>query len=198
MSHMWAAALTLFLILDPFGNIPVYLSELKKVRPERQKRVVWRELLIALCLLLTFLWGGPAVLDVFGLSQEAVGLGGGIILFIIAMKMIFPGPPRHHADEDDDEPFIVPLAIPMMAGPSALATLLIMRRTMGSHMLELTAAVVLAWAMSALILSQSIRLYDLLGRRGLRATERLMGMLLITISVQMLIDGVRGAFFPGA
>ena len=187
---IYATALTLFLIMDPLGNIPIFLSVLNNVDAERRRYVLIRELLIALGLMLLFLFAGSTILHTLDLSTEAVAIGGGLVMLIIAIRMIFPSPGGVLGDEDNDsEPFIVPLAVPLIAGPSILATLiLITERNPQSNMKGLF-ALLLAWGVSAIILFFSTKLYKFLGKRGLKAIERLMGMILISISVQMLLNG---------
>jgi len=187
-----AAAVTLFLIMDPLGNIPIFLSVLGKVAPERRRRILLRELLIALLIMLIFLFLGPPLLHLLGLSREAVAIGGGLVLMIIAIRMIFPSRGGVMGDEEDDgEPLVVPLAVPLIAGPSVLATLVLLAETGPDRSLYWLLALFLAWLLSAAILMMSQQLYNLLGARGLKAIERLMGMILVSISVQMLLDGFR-------
>jgi len=187
------AATLLFLTMDPLGNIPIFLSVLDKVAPERRTRVVIRELFLALIILLLFLYFGSNILSAMHLSQESIQVAGGIILFLIALKMVFPVARSAQIEEEiHGEPLLVPLAIPMVAGPSAIATLLIISNDEPSRMLDWTIAVVIAWAASSMILLPANKLKKALGRRGLIATERLMGMLLVAISVQMLLDGIAG------
>ncbi|MEE4295213.1 MAG: YhgN family NAAT transporter [Wenzhouxiangella sp.] len=186
------AAILLFVIMDPLGNIPIFLAVLDKVPEQRRYRVLVRELLLALILLLLFLYVGKYVMAFLGLSEASVGVAGGIILFLIALKMIFPVPrsSRDEYDDDHDEPFLVPLAVPMIAGPSAMAILLLLATKEPGRLGIWTLAVLLAWAATALILLAAPLLKRVLGERGLIATERLMGMLLVAISVQMFLEGV--------
>ena len=141
-------------------------------------------------MLLLFLWGGSSVLDLMGLRQESISIAGAIILFLIAIRMIFPSPYGMIGDAPGGEPFIVPLAIPAVAGPSSLAIAMLMVHTDPSRMLDWTAALVGAWAVSAVLLMASPLLLKALGNRGLIAMERLMGMILVIIAVQMFFDGV--------
>ncbi len=191
--EIFATAVTLFLIMDPLGNIPIFLGILDKVPEERRKKVILRELFIALTIMILFLFVGSSILKVLGLTQEAVAIGGGLVLMIIAMRMIFP--PISGGvmgdDEIDGEPFIVPLAIPLMAGPSILATLILLVENNPTHIGYSLMSLLLAWGVSATILYFSPLLYKVLGKRGLKAIERLMGMILITISVQMLLTGFK-------
>ncbi|HBO12561.1 MAG TPA: Marc family transporter [Halieaceae bacterium] len=190
MDTAFSAFITLLLVMDPLGNVPIFLSVLKDVDPKRRQWVIFRELLVALGVLLLFLWGGSSVLDLMGLRQESISIAGAIILFLIAIRMIFPSPYGMIGDAPGGEPFIVPLAIPAVAGPSSLAIAMLMVHTDPSRMLDWTAALVGAWAVSAVLLMASPLLLKALGNRGLIAMERLMGMILVIIAVQMFFDGV--------
>jgi len=185
-----AAATLLFLVLDPLGNVPLFLSVLKEVPEERRRWVLRRELLIAYGVLLLFLAIGPYVLSFLQLSKEAISIGGGIVLFLIALKMIFPTEHSLLGPGHKGEPLVVPLAIPLIAGPSSLAIVMLMREQSNGDLFSMWLAVTLAWGVSAPILLASKRLLRLLGERGLTAIERLMGMVLIIMSVQMLLEGV--------
>jgi MarC family membrane protein len=184
-----SAAFLLFLILDPLGNIPIVLSLLKPLAPKRRRLVLVRELLIALAVLMAFLWGGIHVLEAMHLRQESVSIAGGIVLFLIGIKMIFPGPGGMFG-EAEAEPFIVPMAIPMIAGPSAMASVMLLGSQQPDRMGDWSLALALAWGATAVILFSATYLYKALGQAFLVAIERLMGMLLVAISVQMLMDGV--------
>ncbi len=185
-----SAALLLFLILDPLGNIPVFLSLLKPLPPKRQRVVLIRELLIALAVLFIFLWAGKYVLQAMHLRQESVSIAGGIVLFLIGLKMIFPSPEGMFGETPGGEPFIVPMAIPLVAGPSGMAAVMLFSTQYPDRMLDWSLALFVAWFATALILLSATSLYKLLGKPVLIAVERLMGMLLVAISVQMLLDGV--------
>ena len=185
-----SAALLLFLILDPLGNVPVFLSVLRPLPPHRQRPVLVRELLIALVVLMAFLWGGKYALELMHLRQESVAIAGGIVLFLIGLRMIFPRPEGLLGELPEGEPFIVPLAIPLIAGPSGMAAVMLMGSNEPGRLGEWSLALLLAWAATAAILLAAPLLYRLLGRRALAAVERLMGMLLVAISVQMLLDGL--------
>ncbi len=186
----FAAAVTLFLIMDPLGNMPVFISILKHLPPKRRRLILIRELCLALIIMLVFLFGGDTVLHFMGLKQESVSIAGGIILFLIAIKMIFPSPGGLTGLAVGEEPFLVPMAIPLMAGPSILASLILMSNQVPNQLGLLTLALVGAWAVNAAILLCSEVLMKVLGERGLTAMERLMGMILVMISVQMLLDGI--------
>jgi len=185
-----SAALLLFLILDPLGNIPVFLSLLRKLPPHRQRIVLARELLIALGVLMAFLWGGKYALEVMHLRQESVSIAGGIVLFLIGIRMIFPPPEGLMGEIPDGEPFIVPMAIPLVAGPSGMAAVMLMGSNDASRLSDWSLALLIAWAATAAILFSATLLYKWMGIRALTAIERLMGMLLVAISVQMFLDGL--------
>ncbi len=185
-----SAALLLFLILDPLGNVPVFLSVLRPLPPQRQRVVLVRELLIALAVLMLFLWCGKFALELMHLRQESVSIAGGIVLFLIGIRMVFPRPEGLMGEIPDGEPFIVPLAIPLIAGPSGMAAVMLLGSKEPERLGEWSLALLVAWAATAAILLASPLLYRLLGRRALAAIERLMGMLLVAISVQMLLDGL--------
>ncbi len=186
-----SAVVTLFLVMDPLGNIPLFLSVLKGVPAERRRLVVLRELALAFLVLVLFLFAGNALLRFLGLEQEAVSIAGGIVLFLIALRMIFPAEGAGQTEALEGEPFLVPLAIPLIAGPSALATLLLIQQTASFSTPTLLLALTLAWAITAVILLSSTFMYRVLGARGLIALERLMGMLLVMVAVQMLMNGVK-------
>lgn len=185
-----SAALLLFLVIDPLGNIPMFMTTLKKVEESRQRKVVVRELIIALFILVGFLFLGQYLLQLLHLSETALTTAGGIILLIIAIKMIFPSHNSSLQQDVEGEPFIVPLAIPYVAGPSAMATALLMMSREPERWLDWLLAVLIAWFASAIIIYFSSYFARFLGEKGLIAIERLMGMLLITVAVQMLLTGI--------
>ena len=188
--RLTSAVLTLFLVMDPLGNIPPFLSALKNVQPDRRRRILIREVLIAYVVLLVFLFLGKRVLALLSLQQETISIAGGIVLFLIALRMIFPQEGGLFGESLEGEPFIVPLAIPFVAGPSTLAVLLLLEQSDANVTWQLLLAVTIAWALTALILLSSTLLYRLLKQRGLIAMERLMGMLLVMLAVQMFMNGV--------
>lgn len=186
-----SAAILLFMILDPLGNVPLFLSLLKELPPARRRIVLARELLIALAVLVLFLVAGQYILALMHLRQESVSIAGGIILFLIGLKMIFPPPDGGiFGKSTGGEPFIVPMAIPGVAGPSAMAALLLLTNTQPGRMLEWGIALFIAWLLTSAILLSSTWLFRWLGESVLTAMERLMGMLLVAISVQMFLAGV--------
>jgi multiple antibiotic resistance protein len=176
--------------MDPLGNVANFISGLRGVPPERRMRVIARELLIALVILLLFLFFGPRLLALLHLTEEALSISGGIVLFLIALKMIFPTSAKD-SDEQTVEPFIVPLATPLIAGPSVLATLLVLVSSQPESLGRWAMALFLAWAITAAVLLLSPFLARILKERGSMAVERLMGMLLVMIAVQMFLNGLR-------
>jgi MarC family membrane protein len=185
-------ALTLFLIMDPFGNIPVFMPILEKVPPERRRRLLVRELLLALAIIVGFIFGGQYALSLLGLRQESVSIAGGIILFLIALRMVFPGRDGFAEVELEGEPLLVPLAVPLIAGPSLLAVLLLFATAEPQHLFRILAAAVIAWVATLIVLLSSTFLIRFLTRRGLIAVERLMGMILVAMAIQLFLDGVSG------
>ncbi len=191
-SHVNAlsAGILLFLIMDPLGNIPLFLSLLKNVAPKRRRWVLVRELLIALGVLFAFLLGGGFILRMLQLKQESVSIAGGLVLFLIGVRMIFPPKEGLFGDTGSGEPFIVPLAIPSVAGPSTMAALLLLTNQHPGRLGAWSLALFAAWLAVAVILLSSTYLYRWLGEQVLIALERLMGMLLVALSVQMFLGGV--------
>lgn len=185
-----SATILLILITDPVGNIPVFANALKPVAPERRARVILREVLIAFMLLLTFMFIGSGFLRVMNLSALSLQIGGGVILFLIALRMIFP-PPRLDSAEPVSEPLIVPLAIPAIAGPSALATVLLLVSQAPEKRLEWIAALCVTMSVSAIVLVLAERIQRLAGERFVVALERLMGLVLVAVSIEMLLRGIK-------
>lgn len=184
-------AITLLLVMDPFGNIPPFLSILSHVEPTRRREVLFREMLIALGILCIFLFFGKYLLDAMHISEPALTISGGFILFLIAIRMIFPFLGTVTPELAAEEPFIVPLAIPMVAGPSTMVTLILIASRPNSHRLFNFLALLAAWIISSFILILSERLALWLGDKVLKAIERFMGMILTTMAVQMLLDGIQ-------
>jgi MarC family membrane protein len=184
-----SAIVLLFLVIDPFGNVPFFVSALQQVDPSRRRRVIIRELLIAYAVMVVFLFFGEPLLRVLGISGPALTIAGGVILFLIALRMVFPIRGRSSQEDIEGEPFIVPLAIPYVAGPSVLAVeMLLMSDEPGQWPLWLT-AVTVAWAATAVIVLFGSQVAERLGLRGLIAIERLMGMILVAIAIQMFLTG---------
>lgn len=187
---IFSAAMLLFIVMDPFGNIPLFMTAMSHVKPERYRRVIVRELLIALGVLVAFLFLGRYLLRLLQIGETALTAAGGTVLLLIAIKMIFPRSGGLSEDTPDGEPFIVPLAIPYVAGPSAMASVLLIMTREPARWPEWLGAVVLAWLVSGAIICASGPLVRLLGKKALTAIERLMGMVLVAVAIQMLMSGV--------
>ena len=192
MGYTFASAtILLLLITDPFGNIPIFANALKNVAPQRRPLVILREVLIAFGLLLLFMFVGDAFLRVMNLSALALQIAGGVILFLIALRMIFPPPAVHDAQALQVEPLIVPLAIPALAGPSALATVLLLVSQAPERRWEWVAALTVTMAVCAVVLVLAERIQRVLGERFVAAVERLMGLILVAVAVEMLLRGIQ-------
>ena len=188
----FSAAVLLLLVIDPFGNVPIVVSALANVAPERRAKVILRECAAAYVILLAFMFGGQAFLRWLQLSEVSLAIAGGIILFLIALRMVFRHPEGVFGDPPGTEPFLVPLAIPSIAGPSALATVMLMVSRDPSQRLAWVVALTAAMAVATFVLLAAHRLQRVRGERGMIAVERLMGLVLTALAVQMLLDGVRG------
>ena len=186
-----SATILLILITDPIGNIPIFANALKHVSLQRRPWVILREVLIAFALLLTFMFVGDGFLRVMNLSELSLQIGGGVILFLIALRMIFPPPPAPEAVEAMREPLIVPLAIPAIAGPSALATVLLLVSQAPERRLEWIAALCVSMTVSAIVLVLAERIQRVAGDRFVVALERLMGLVLVAVSIEMMLRGVK-------
>ncbi|WP_428057607.1 MarC family protein [Candidatus Avelusimicrobium alvi] len=189
MDSFISSVITLALVMDGFGNIPLFIAALKKVAPERRKTVLLRELGIALLIMVAFLFLGKWFLQAFGIHEYSLSIAGGIILFIISVKLVFGGDEEPKNDPKEDEPFVVPLAIPLVAGPAALSMVMITAAQQSNKFITL-GAVVVASLINSVILMMSFPLSNLLGKRGLIAIERLTGMILILMSVDMVMGGI--------
>ena len=186
-----SATVILLLVMDPLGNIPLFVSLLKKVPPQRRNRVIVRECAIAFTLLLFFVFFGRWILVLLGLSDTSLNIAGGVILFLIALRLIFKHPEGvFGADDITAEPFIVPLAIPSIAGPSAIATVILLVSRAPDRIIDWILALLIASVVTLMLLLASGRIARLLGTRGLAAMDRLMGLLLTAIAVEMLLKGI--------
>jgi multiple antibiotic resistance protein len=189
MEFLLSAVITLFVVMDPFGNIPLFITALRKVAPERRKIVLIRELAIALAIMVTFMFVGRRIMAFMGIAEYSLSIAGGLVLIMISFKLVFGGSDDVKENNKDEEPFIVPLAIPLVAGPGALSVTLILAAQSHDKFLIL-AAVLIASALNFIILLLSFPISDLLGKRGLLAIERLTGMVLVLMSVNMIMGGV--------
>ena len=186
-----SAFVLLFLVLDPLGNLPVVASLLKQVDSARRARVVMRECFIAYLMLLAFMFGGRQFLDVMHLSEISLSIAGGVILFMIAIRMVFRPEESVFGESLEHEPFIVPLAIPLIAGPSALATVMLMVSREPAKLGIWVGAMTAAMAVSATLLVMGEKIEKWLGKRAMEAIERLMGLILTAIAVEMLLGGIK-------
>jgi len=189
-----AAIFLLIIIMDPIGNVPVFLSILKNIPLERRKKIIIRELIIAFAILLFFMFIGRYLLQLLQIEQSSLGIAGGIILFIIAIRMIFPGTKPMFTHNEEAEPLVVPLAIPMLAGPSAIAAVILLMAQEPGRWIEWIFVVFVASLISGIILISSEALGSKLGNRALIAIERLMGIFLIMVSVDFILDGIKQTF----
>lgn len=183
-------ALTLFLIMDPIGNINAFLSLVKEIPRPRQQFIVAREMLIVLALMIFFNFVGEGLLEVLEISQTTVNITSGILLFMIALYILFPSVTSPRANLPKGEPFIVPLAIPLLCGPALIATIMLFARA-EPYISTMIIAILAAWAAAAIILYFGPRIQKVLGNNGLVAAERLMGMVLIILAIQRFLEGVR-------
>ena len=187
-----SSVFTLTLVMDPLGNMPPFVTALKGVPEARRRAVVTRELFIALGIMVFFLFFGKSLMTFLALDIVSLSVGGGIVLFLIAIQMIFPNPHSSFAEGPGGEPFIVPLAIPLVAGPSTLTTILIFSMKDGGGWAGTLAVVIVSWLINVAVLAGlSDRISRFMGARGLLALEKLMGMILVTISVQMIMTGLK-------
>jgi len=191
-ADLFSASILLILVLDPFGNLPIVVSALARVPPERRVRVILRECLFAYLLLLVFMAGGRTFLTLLQLSEVSLTIAGGIILFLIALRMVFPTGEGVFGDTGSGhEPFLVPLAVPAIAGPSALATVMLMASRDPVHLWTWVLALTIGMAVTTAVLVAAPRLQAILGERAVVAFERLMGLVLTAVAVQMLLNGVQ-------
>jgi MarC family membrane protein len=186
-----SAVVILLLVMDPVGNIPLFVALLRPVEPARRTLVILRECAIAFLVLLVFIFFGNSILSLLGLSGSSLNIAGGLILFLIALRMIFRRPEGLFGDVISGEPFIVPLAIPSITGPTAIATVILMVSREPARMLEWVAAATLAMLITLSLLLFAERLSKLVGESGLLALERLMGLILTAIAVEMLLQGIQ-------
>ena len=188
--NLFSIAFSLFLLMDSIGNVPLYLSILKNFDPKRQRIIILREMIIALLIIIAFVFLGDKLMTFLQISDSTIQISGGIVLFLICLKMIFPSKddPQEHVSLDE-EPLVVPLAVPFVAGPAVLAAVMIYARQEMDYLMMIC-AIAIAWAASLIILLASSFLKNILGIRGLTAIERLMGLILILISVQMFLTGL--------
>lgn len=189
-----SAAVLLFLVMDPFGNAPVFISVLKDVPPGKKHQSIIRELLIALVVLILFLLIGPPLLSTLQISAPSLRIAGGIILFLIAIKMIFGSQEDLFGEKIASDPIIVPLAIPSLAGPSAIATVMLLTGQEPERWSEWLLALILSWLATSFILLLTAKFDRIIGEQGMNALQNLMGLILTALAVEMFLGGIRSAF----
>ncbi|CAL4324478.1 UPF0056 inner membrane protein YhgN [Buchnera aphidicola (Eriosoma lanigerum)] len=196
MNEIISTTILLTFIMDPIGNLPIFMSLLKNIEPKRRQLLLLREMIIALLIMLLFLFGGEKILLLLNLRTETVSISGGIILFLIAIKMIFPSEENIRTNKTiiNNEPFLVPLAIPLVAGPSSLATLILLSHQHPTQLLYLSSSLFIAWIITVTILLSSSFFLRIFGSKGIDTLERLMGLILIMLSTQMFLEGIRTWF----
>lgn len=193
--NLLSATFILFLVMNPLGNLPIFLATLKPIPEKRHKAIIIREVLIAMCVLIFFMFCGQYLLQGFQITAQALGIAGGIIMFLISLRMIFPPDEMPTKKElSAKEPFFVPLAVPLTAGPAAMATVMLFVTAQPDHKMVWLLAIVCASLVCGLILLSAPYLSKFLGEKGLIAMERLMGMLLIATAVQMFLSGLTAYF----
>ncbi|CUR53265.1 YhgN family NAAT transporter [Buchnera aphidicola] len=181
-----------FIIMDPLGNLPIFISILKNFSVQKKRMIICRELLLALIIMCFFLFTGENILKILHLKIYSISIAGGLILFLISIKMIFPEytlPQKNNIMLE--EPFLVPLAIPLISGPSLLATLILLSKQYTSKIWYIFSAVIISWCITSIILLSSDFFSKFLGEKGLKAIEKIMGLILIMLSTQMFLDGLK-------
>ncbi|HSV19281.1 MAG TPA: MarC family protein [Casimicrobiaceae bacterium] len=190
-AQIFSAGVLLLLVIDPFGNVPLVMAALPQRTAAERRRIVLRECVIAYAILLGFMLGGHVFLEWLQLSEASLAIAGGTILFLIALRMVFRHPEGLFGDTPGDDPFIFPLAVPAIAGPSALATVMLMASRDPAHLVEWVLALTAAMLVTTAVLLGAPWLTRALGERGMLAAERLMGLVLTALAVQMLLNGIR-------
>ncbi|NIG99252.1 MAG: YhgN family NAAT transporter [Buchnera aphidicola (Periphyllus acericola)] len=195
MKNMISNTILLVLIMDPLGNLPIFMTILKNFDSKRRRIIIIKEMLVALLIMFSFLFSGENILSFLNLKTETVSISGGIILFFIAIKMIFPNDENNENNiSSKDEPFLVPLAIPLVAGPSVLATLMLLSHQNSSCIKSLILSLIIAWLITLIILLMSDIFLKIFGKKVVNVLERLMGLILIMLSTQMFLDGIKKWF----
>lgn len=189
--NIYSITITLLLVMNPLGNIPVFITSLSHVSSKRRFKIILREAFFAFVILSLFLFAGESILKGLQLSESALGIAGGLILLIIAMRLIFPANDHDKEDKPQGEPFLVPLAIPLFAGPATMTTLMLLVDQPHSDRWLIFLALIISWVISSGLLLSSSQISKLLGKQGLAALERLMGMILTAIAIQMFLTGIK-------
>ncbi|USS94028.1 YhgN family NAAT transporter [Buchnera aphidicola] len=192
MKKIISTTTLLILIMDPLGNLPIFIAILKNINSKRRRLILIREMLVALFIMVIFLFSGENILKLLNLKTETVSIAGGIILFFIAIKMIFPDKKKNNNPKlPQEEPFLVPLAIPLVAGPSVLATLMLLSHQNPQTINSLFLSLLISWIVTLIILLMSEIFLNFFGEKFINVLEKLMGLILIMMSTQMCLDGMK-------
>ncbi|CAL4323000.1 UPF0056 inner membrane protein YhgN [Buchnera aphidicola (Sipha maydis)] len=192
MKKIISTTTLLILIMDPLGNLPIFIAILKNINSKRRRLILIREMLVALFIMVIFLFSGENILKLLNLKTETVSIAGGIILFFIAIKMIFPDKKKNNNTKlPQEEPFLVPLAIPLVAGPSVLATLMLLSHQNPQTINSLFLSLLISWIVTLIILLMSEIFLNFFGEKFINVLEKLMGLILIMMSTQMCLDGMK-------
>lgn len=195
MKQLLSNIIWLFFIIDPFGNLPIVISMLHKYDGNKQRIIIIREMLIALIFMMLFLFFGETLLSIFNLKIEIVSISGGIILFLMAIKMIFQDSyASTKLQKINKTPFIIPIAVPLLAGPGIFSTLIFLSQKEQNSTLNIFFALILAWCASLTVFLFFITIFKLINNKGVNELERFMGLLLIMLSIQMFLDGIKSYF----
>ncbi|GIX42479.1 MAG: UPF0056 inner membrane protein [Leptospiraceae bacterium] len=197
---MWeeflSTCLVLFFVMDPIGNIPLFLIVLEKIPIKKRKWIITREIFFAMLILIIFLYSGNSILKYLNISQFSLKISGSILLFLISIRMIFPPSTQQQGttvfgDLPEGEPFLFPLAIPSLAGPSAIITVIVVSNQDPSKIHLWLFAIILSCLLALIILLSSNLISKFAGKKGIFAMEKLMGMILIAISTEMFLKGIK-------
>jgi multiple antibiotic resistance protein len=188
---MIESALLLFLVIDPFGNLPFVLAVIGDAPTSRYRRIIIRETVLAFVILTIFALAGEQVLGYLMIEQASLMVAGGVILFLISLKMIFRSAKEIFDSDYRDDPFLFPIAVPSLAGPSAITAVMILRSQQLTSVEQLLAALFLVILATCIVLLLGRRISDWLGVRGIRAVEKLMGLLLNLVAVNMMLVGFK-------
>lgn len=185
---VFTKAFQLFLVLDPLGNTGIIATLISGFPAERQRYILFRELLIALTILVVFFFLGSYLLSGLGVSQAAITITGGVIFFLFAVSLLFPGSSVVNLKNLDEEPFIVPIATPLIVGPSSTATVILYSQ---DSWLSAILAVLIAWIFTAIIILLGPYLLSKVGKTGMHVAERVIGMICALIAVKMILKGLK-------
>lgn len=183
-------ALIYFLVANPIGNSPTVLTLVKHYDFDRQKKILFRETMISLLIALFFQFFGELFLSLLKISDFTLTLTGGIVLFILALQMIFHKPEVEGSATTKQEPFIVPIAIPLISGPGLMTMIMVTSREEANNF-KISLAILIAWFGVTLVLVGAPYLQKLIGKRGMDAMEQVMGMILGLISMNMIVNGAQ-------